>query len=550
MLVEVLWVVKWRGKCRKRVGKTFEKHIDRRMKTSVFLFVMMLLALTTVINAQQQGYSNPVVAGFYPDPSVCRVGDDYYLVTSTFEYFPGVPVFHSKDLIHWTQIGHCLTRASQLPLANCAASGGIYAPTIRYHKGLFYMTTTHVTGGGNFYVTAKDPAGEWSDPVYVKQGGIDPTIFFDGDKTYFLSTADGITMSEMDLSTGQLTGLPRVIWRGTGGRYPEGPHLYKKDGYYYLLIAEGGTEYGHKVTIARSRSIWGPYEGNPANPILTHINENAQNNPIQGVGHADLIEAHDGSWWMVHLGFRIQSGLHHLLGRETFLAPVRWDVNAWPVVNGNGTNSLTMGCQTLPQVAVPLAPQRLDFTEPKLPLEWTYLRNPEMSSYQLMAQQGILRLKGSAATIDETKSPTFVGRRQQHIRFAATTLLKEWKIGKGRGGVTVYMNNTSHYDLYVTQKGGKSYLEVRCRLGNIDQIVKSVAVSRKPIALKVEGSEGDYTFSYAQDEQSFVTLTKLDTKYLSSETTGGFTGIFLALFAEGEGAQLDVDAFTYTDLNK
>jgi xylan 1,4-beta-xylosidase len=258
MLVEVLWVVKWRGKCRKRVGKTFEKHIDRRMKTSVFLFVMMLLALTTVINAQQQGYSNPVVAGFYPDPSVCRVGDDYYLVTSTFEYFPGVPVFHSKDLIHWTQIGHCLTRASQLPLANCAASGGIYAPTIRYHKGLFYMTTTHVTGGGNFYVTAKDPAGEWSDPVYVKQGGIDPTIFFDGDKTYFLSTADGITMSEMDLSTGQLTGLPRVIWRGTGGRYPEGPHLYKKDGYYYLLIAEGGTEYGHKVTIARSRSIWGP----------------------------------------------------------------------------------------------------------------------------------------------------------------------------------------------------------------------------------------------------------------------------------------------------
>lgn len=515
-------------------------------KTTLFLLLLLLLGIPAMSSAQQQGYTNPVVPGFYPDPSVCRVGDDYYLVTSTFEYFPGVPVFHSKDLIHWTQIGHCLTRKSQLPLDNCAASGGIYAPTIRYNKGVFYMTTTNVSGGGNFYVTATDPAGPWSEPVYVKQGGIDPTLFFDEDKTYFLSTADGITMSEIDINTGKMVGASRVLWRGTGGRYPEGPHLYKKDGYYYLLIAEGGTEYGHKVTIARSRNIWGPYEGNPANPILTHINENAQNNQIQGVGHADLIQGHDGSWWMIHLGFRIQSGLHHVLGRETFLAPVRWDENAWPVVNGNGTNNLTMKCQTLLQVAASLAPQRLDFTEKTLPMEWTYLRNPDMSCYKLIPEQGIFRLNGTAVTIDEAKSPTFIGRRQQHIRFVATTLLKQWNMGKdGRGGVTVYMNNSSHYDLYLTQKGGKSYLEVRCKLGKIDQIVKSVPVSRQPITLKIEGSEGEYTFSYSQDGKKFITLTQLDTKYLSSETTGTFTGVFIALFAEGVSSQLDFDSFEY-----
>ena len=285
-------------------------------RISLLLSVLLVFYISYAENSI--GYNNPVIPGFHPDPSVCKVGDDFYLVTSSFEYFPGVPVFHSKDLVNWEQIGHCLTRESQLNLNKSRASGGIYAPTIRYNKGLFYMITTNVSKG-NFIVYTKDPAGEWSDPVWLKQTGIDPSLYFEGDKCYLTSNpGNTIYLSEINPLTGeQLTGS-RAIWSGTGGRYPEAPHIYKKDGWYYLMISEGGTEYAHKVTIARSRNIDGPYESNPSNPILTHMNVNAQNNPIQGTGHADLVQANDSSWWMVCLAFRPQSGLHHLLGRGNF----------------------------------------------------------------------------------------------------------------------------------------------------------------------------------------------------------------------------------------
>lgn len=508
------------------------------------LFVLLVLFSSLGANAQS-GYKNPVIPGFYPDPSVCRVNDDFYLVTSTFEYFPGVPVFHSKDLINWEQVGHCLTRKSQLPLDKCGVSSGIYAPTIRYHEGLFYMTTTNLHSGGNFYVTTTDPAGEWSEPIYVKQGGIDPTIFFDEGKAYFMSTGQGgITMSEIDIKTGEILQKPRPIWGGTGGRYPEAPHMYKKDGYYYLLIAEGGTEYAHKVTIARSKYIWGPYENNPANPILTHANENAQRNPIQGTGHGDMVQAQDGSWWMVHLAFRPQSRSHHLLGRETFLTPVRWDENAWPVVNGNGTTSLDMKCETLPQYPVASSPSLLTFNREKLPLEWTYLRNPEMDNYILNPKNGTLRLKGSAITLDQVSNPTFVGRRQQHIDFVATAAISGYTTKNGgKGGITVFMDNNSHYDLYVTND---KYIELRCKLGNIDYVAKRIPFNGKQLYLRVEGTGHQYKFYYSADNKKFTHLGDLDTKYLSSETTMTFTGVFLALFAEGGNTTIDYKSFEYS----
>ena len=300
--------------------------------------LLAALALSLSCLAQQPlGYQNPVIAGFHPDPSVCRVGDDFYLVNSSFQYFPGVPIFHSRDLVHWQQIGHVLTRPSQLPLKNASTGGGIYAPTIRHDGERFYMITTNVSDKGNFLVHATDPRGPWSEPVWIEQGGIDPSLYFEDGKCYLVSNPDNcIHLCQIDPLTGRQLTESRRIWTGTGGRYPEGPHIYKKDGWYYLLISEGGTEYGHKVTIARSRHIDGPYTGNPANPILTHINQNAENNPIQGVGHADMVQAHDGSWWLVCLGFRTQNGQHHVLGRETFLAPVAWNEDGWPVVNGDG----------------------------------------------------------------------------------------------------------------------------------------------------------------------------------------------------------------------
>ena len=243
-------------------------------------------------------YKNPVIPGFWSDPSVCRAGEDYYLVSSTFEYFPGVPVFHSNDLVNWELIGYCINRPTQLPRGL-----NIFATTIRYHDGTFYMITTNIGGEGNFYVTASNPAGPWSDPILNEAQGIDPDLFFDEDgKAYVVSST--FILHEIDLKTGKFTSEGRKIWNGTGGRYPEGPHIYKKDGFYYLMIAEGGTEEAHSETIARSKNIWGPYNSNPSNPILTHCNAAGQGNPIQGAGHADIVHAHDGSWGIVFHGYR------------------------------------------------------------------------------------------------------------------------------------------------------------------------------------------------------------------------------------------------------
>ena len=289
-------------------------------------------------------YQNPAIKGFHPDPSVCFDGQDFYLVISTFEFFPGVPVFRSRNLVNWELIGHCLTEEEQLPLGECRPSGGIYAPTIRYHEGIYYMVTTNVSCGGHLIVHTKNPAGKWSAPVSVEQDGIDPSLLFDGDKVYFVSTLfqDGrqaIAMCEIDPLTGEKRTPSTVISHGCGGKFPEAPHQYRIGEYYYLMLAEGGTEYGHMVTISRSKSPYGPYKPCPHNPILTHRDE--QVNPIQCTGHADLVQDANGNWWMVCLAVRPIGTLLHNLGRETCLAPVKWE-NGWPVVGNGGRIAVDM----------------------------------------------------------------------------------------------------------------------------------------------------------------------------------------------------------------
>src|SRR5690242_1949998 len=280
-------------------------------------------------------WRNPVIPGFHPDPSVCRVGDDYYLVTSSFTWFPGVPIFRSSNLVDWTQLGNVLDRPSQLDLRGSEswASFGIFAPTIRHHDDRFWMITTNSTGIGNFFVTARDAAGPWSDPVPVDLPGIDPDLAWDhqGRCWVHFSGTGAIQRARIDDATGEVLEGPDLAWSGTGMQYPEAPHLYERDGTWYLLIAEGGTERGHAVSIARGPSPRGPWEGCPANPILTH---RSTDRPVQNTGHADLVEAADGSWWMVLLGVRHRGMTpgFHVLGRETFLAPVEW-VDGWPVVD-------------------------------------------------------------------------------------------------------------------------------------------------------------------------------------------------------------------------
>ena len=515
------------------------------------LALLFLLIIVATHSMAQQGYKNPVIPGFYPDPSVCRVGDDFYLVNSTFHYFPGVPVFQSKDLINWQQIGNCLTRPSQLKLSDTYPSGGIYAPTIRYNDGIFYMITTNVSDKGNFYVYTDDPSGEWSEPIWLEQGGIDPSLYFEDGKCYFTSIpGQGISICEIDIKTGKQLTETKKIWNGTGGRYPEGPHIYKKDGWYYLLIAEGGTEYGHKITIARSKDIYGPYESNPANPIMTHINMNAQSNPIQGIGHADFVQAPDGSWWTVCLGFRPQSYLHHMLGRETFVAPVTWEKNAWPVVNGDGTIDLNMECKTLPLVAVPEKPIRTTFNKKEMDLDWNYLFNPHMENYSLTNRPGYLSLKGTNIGLDGWGSPTFVGRRQQHINCEATTAVELNKTSIGEeGGLTVYMTHAYHYDLFVKQLANNQQAVVLYyRLGNMGHTEKEVIVPNGKVYLRVKAENDYYNFYYSTNGNDYTFLEKMDVRFLSSETAGGFTGIMFGLYAAAPNKQkgsIDFEWFDY-----
>ena len=489
-------------------------------------------------------FRNPIIPGFHSDPSVCRVGDDYYLITSTFEYFPGVPVFHSKDLVNWKQIGYCLDRKEQIPNGI-----NIFAATIRHHDGLFYMITTNVVGGGNFYVTATNPAGPWSNPVFINVPGIDPDLFWDENgKSYVISSE--MILFEIDLKTGKLLTEGRKVWNGTGGRYAEGPHIYKKDGYYYLMAAEGGTEEAHSETIARSHSIWGPYTENPANPILAHCNAAGQGNPIQGVGHADIIQAHENSWWIVFHGYRnISDKVHHILGRETCLAPVTWPKNGWPVVNGNGVANVDMTCATLP--LKPFAPEaaRTDFDGKKLGLEWNNVLFPVETNYSLVERQGFLRLKGAAETLSTSKTSTFAGRRLHDFYFEATTQVEFNPKSDNEQAGLVLLNNGSHFDILVGEKKGKRVVSVQLQFGRTTYKSAEIQLKSGPVKLRVSGDKTTFTFSYAQGNESFKTLETVDAKFLATETVGFFTGVYVGLYATGNGkasiAPADFDWFEY-----
>lgn len=499
--------------------------------------------------AAPKGFSNPVIPGMASDPSVVRVGDDYYLVTSTFEYFPGVPVYHSKDLVHWRIIGHALTRPSQLPLIRLTRNGGIWAPTIRYHDGLFYMVTTLKTeAGGNFFVTAKDPAGPWSEPVMLDQGGIDPSLFFDDDGKVYLTTGGGqcpmrICQSEIDPKTGKRLSEIKGLWSGTGGSSPEGPHLYKKGGYYYLTIAEGGTEYGHMQTVARSRGPWGPYESNPRNPILTH--RNFKSSPFQATGHADLVEAHDGSWWTIFHAIRPASRQAHHTGRETMLAPVNWSEDGWPVVNHTGTVTPRMDVKTLPLHPWPAEPARDDFDAAKLAPTWSFVRNLEAARLSLTERPGWLRLKGSTVTLDDPDfPPVSVLRRQQHLEAEAVTLVSFNPTRTGEeAGIAVRQNERHHYEIGIRRAstGGRE-VYLRYRIGGINTVAAAESIGEGPVRLRVRAMPEIYRYSYAVGTGAFRDLGGVETRYLASEVANGFNGVFIGPFATGRGRDASVPA--------
>ncbi|MDR0294423.1 MAG: glycoside hydrolase family 43 protein [Oscillospiraceae bacterium] len=503
-------------------------------------------------------YQNPVIKGFNPDPSVCRAGEDYYLVTSSFEYFPGVPVYHSKNLADWTLVGHCLTRREQLVLDGARPSGGIYAPTIRVHGGRFYMTTTNVSHRGNFIVTASDPRGPWSDPVWVTQGGIDPSLLFDGGAVYFTSTdtiggRTGIFLCELDPESLERRTEPVFLTAGGGGRFAEAPHLYKIGKYYYLLLAEGGTEYGHMVTIFRSLAVAGPYEPCPRNPILTHRGMDAQHSPVQCTGHAELFEDHNGNWWMAALGVRQLPGVFlHNLGRETFLAPVAWDEDGWPAVapeRASGANdeqsvsshrggvlALTM---TGPLPGEPAArcdcsPGEADWVSPSGP-DFLYIRNPEPSRYLRDPQNNTLTLRGNGMALRETEGapPVFLGVRQTEFDMAAQAEVTVTEDG-GKGGLVAYYGPDYHYAVYLTRYGGVTYLRTVRRVHDLEARSERVQIYGETATLRIIAGKDFYTLYWLDPSGNPAELARGATAGLCTEGTASmtFTGTLLGMFCE------------------
>ena len=486
---------------------------------------------------------NPIISGFYPDPSICRVGEDYYLANSSFEYFPGVPIFHSHDLVHWRQIGHALTRESQLSLGGAKCSDAIGAPTLRYHDGRFYMVTFNGVCGKNFYVSADDPAGEWSEPVRVKQRGIDPSLHFDESGKVFLTTngtgwnpVRGLYQCEIDIKTGEQLTDTVFLWPGTGGSYPEAPHLFKRGDYYYMLAAEGGTAECHMVTIARSTSPKGPFESCPHNPLLSH---RSLMNPIQATGHADFVEDQRGNWWAVFLGIRYASGFFHNLGRETFLSPVTWTADGWPLINEGRPVQLAMACgNLLPSQPWPVEPVRDDFNEDRLRLPWVFLRNPNPRDWSLSERPGFLRLRCSPVTLDELASPAFVGRRQRHFDGrAATSVDFQPEAENEEAGMTALISNDHHCDLALTVRGGKRSVIVRRTVGDLVKEVACESVGDGPVELSITADRARYHFNLVTPGGEVRPLATCPVGHLSTEVAGGFTGVMLGLYATSRGKE-------------
>ncbi|MGW2279805.1 glycoside hydrolase family 43 protein [Streptomyces sp. NPDC001770] len=500
-------------------------------------------------------FDNPVIPGFSPDPSICRAGEDYYLATSSFEYVPGVPLWHSRDLTHWRLIGHALDSPAQLDLSDTvASSSGVYAPTLRHHDGRFWMITTVVGGAGTVLVTAADPAGPWSDPVPVKIPGIDPDLAWDEDGTcWCLFSHDGIKGVRIDPKSGELLGEPVEMWSGTGLQYPEGPHLYRVGDWWYLLLSEGGTERGHALSVARARALPGPFEPHPDNPVLSH---RSTDHPVQNTGHGDLVQAHDGSWWMVLLGTRPRGDTpgFHGMGRETFLTPVRWE-DGWPVP---GPVELHARGPELAPHPWPEESHRDDFDAPALAPRWVTLRRRDPATVDLGAKPGHLVLNSRAEALDRPGA-VFVGCRQRDPECVARTRADVPE--GGRGGLAVRLDEAHHYQ--VEREG--DMVRAVARIGPLRQAVTERAVPAGPLTLRIDvttadvlpptvtvrsagpqagtglrvGAPDTLRLGYETEDGEFEILAELDGRYLTTEVAGGFTGRVVGLYATRGSAVFD-----------
>jgi xylan 1,4-beta-xylosidase len=516
-------------------------------------------SLTRPVKPKADEYRNPILAGFYPDPSVVRVGEDYYLVNSSFSWYPGVPIFHSRNLVNWEQIGYVLNRPEQLPL-NAGVSRGIFAPTIRYHSGRYYMITTNVDGIGNFYVTATNPAGPWSNPVALPEiQGIDPSFFFDDDgKAYIVHNgvpADNkplypghraLYLFPFDVESGKVSGPGKIIVNGgtDPAKHPvwiEGPHIFKRKGFYYLIAAEGGTAEQHSEVVFRGRSVDGPYVSYSGNPILTQRTLSpSRPDPITSTGHADFVETQNGKWWAVFLGCEPYEDDLYNTGRETFLLPVHW-AHGWPVILAAGKTVPRVA--KLPKLPAPAAPTQpmtgpfrwtADFTGTQLPYSLNTLRTPTSRWWSLDAKEAALFLKPRPEDLDSKHDPSLVARRQQHANFSSSVQIQFGESDKpSDAGLVAFQNETHSFFLGVhsTAEGRRTVFLER-RDGDVSQVASASLFGKAhDVELKIEGAGSHYRFYYRVGAEAWTQLgSDQDGTILSTKKAGGFVGTYIGMF--------------------
>ncbi|WP_259167367.1 glycoside hydrolase family 43 protein [Xanthomonas sp. 4461] len=504
-------------------------------------------------------YRNPILAGFYPDPSITRVGERYYLVNSTFAYFPALPVFESTDLVHWTQVGNVVERREQLNYDGLGVSRGMFAASIRHHDGRFYVVGTSVDSGGNFIASAERASGPWSALTWLPSiDGIDPSLFFDSDgSAYLLNNGPpegtplyeghrAIWMQRFDIATNQPTGPRKVLLNGgvdlaSKPIWIEGPHLYQRDGWYYLSCAEGGTGPQHSQVVLRSRNLWGPYAPSPHNPILTQRDLPAERaHPVSNAGHADFVEAPDGQWWAVFLASRPYSGDRYNTGRETFLLPVQWR-DGWPSILPAGKPipyivSAPARAKTLVDQA-PLSGNfswHDDFTAATLQREWLTLRVPKRAVADTQARAGWLTLHATTQGLEGNGTPAFLARRQQHTRFRASTALAVPTQAGVQAGLAAFQNANAWYALGVRREGAALEVFVDKRDG---ATTTTLARTRIPatttqLRLQISGDGGAYSFDYDATGAGWQSLRRDDDAgMLSTAQAGGFVGSMIGPFA-------------------
>ncbi len=536
------------------------------------LLVMVALSVSSM-QLLAQLFHNPILAGFYPDPSICRAGDDYYIVNSSFAYYPGLPIFHSKDLLNWQQIGSALNRPEQLNLDGAGVSRGLFAPSISYHNGLFYIVCTLIDKGGNFVVTATDPKGSWSNPVWLPQvNGIDPSLFFDDNGRSYI-VYNSIPPNNKSMHDGHRTirinqFYPETMKVDTGNRiivnggtdmakkpvWIEAPHIFKKDGWYYLICAEGGTGYNHSEVVFRTRDIDSAFISYDKNPILTQrqLDPNRKY-PITTAGHAQMVQARDGHWWAVFLACRPYEGDYYNTGRETFMAPVGWK-DGWPIINPQ---------YAAIQYRYPIAAAsnalrekfngnflfKDGFEKGALNNRYVFLRTLREDWYSI--QKGMLEIRPRLETCSGKGNPSFIGFRQSHIKgHVATSLQFSPKDSTEKAGLVIFQNEQHYYFICKSIKEGKPVVKLFQSGSSIGSEETEICSKPLPLTgseelrLKIEARGSSYAFYYAAGSHQWQLLkADMDARFLSTKIAGGFVGSIYGMYATSNNGSTATKAY-------